>query len=160
MRNSRAKFISQAAMIAAIYVVLTWFTNLLGLANGVIQIRISEALTILPLYFPAAIPGVFVGCLISNLLTGCALWDIVFGSLATLIAAFATSKMKKVKYLGTIPPVIANTLIIPPILKAVYMVPDAMWFIYLTVFIGEVLSCIVLGSGLITVIDKRLMRKA
>lgn len=160
MKITRAKHISQAAMIAALYVILTLLTNLLGLANGVIQIRISEALTVLPLYFPAAVPGVFVGCLISNLLTGCALWDVVFGSLATLIAAFITSKMHKFKYLATLPPVIANTLIIPPILKIVYTVPDAMWFIYLTVFIGEIISCTVLGTGLITLIEKRLMHKA
>ena len=160
MKITRAKHISQAAMIAALYVILTLLTNLLGLANGVIQIRISEALTILPLYFPAAVPGVFIGCLISNLLTGCALWDVVFGSLATLIAAFITSKMHKFKYLATLPPVIANTLIIPPILKIVYTVPDAMWFIYLTVFIGEIISCTVLGNGLITLIEKRLMHKA
>lgn len=77
----------QAALIAAMYVVLTWVANLLRLANGVIQVRFSEALTILPFFTPAAIPGLFVGCIISNTITGSAIWDILFGSLATLIGA-------------------------------------------------------------------------
>ena len=160
MRNSRANYIAQAALIAALYVVLTELSAIFGLSGGVIQLRVSEALTVLPLYFTSAIPGLFIGCIISNLITGCAFWDIVFGSLATLIAAYITSKMKNLKYLATLPPVIANTLIIPPILKAVYAVPDAMWFIYLTVFIGEVLSCSILGTGLMAIIEKRFMRKA
>ena len=73
----------QAALIAALYIVLTFLANAMGLANYAVQVRFSEALTILPFFTPAAIPGLFVGCLLSNILTGCALPDIVFGSLAT-----------------------------------------------------------------------------
>ena len=75
-------FITQAAAIAALYTVLTLTAGAFGLANGAIQLRISEALTILPFFTPAAIPGLFIGCVVSNILTGCVIWDIIFGSLA------------------------------------------------------------------------------
>ena len=90
MRNKQVLPMVQAALIAAMYVVLTWLANIFGLANGAIQVRFSEALTILPYFTPAAIPGLFVGCIISNTITGAAVWDILFGSLATLIGAFFT----------------------------------------------------------------------
>ncbi|MBO5487616.1 MAG: QueT transporter family protein, partial [Eubacterium sp.] len=85
--SNKVLLLVQAAMIAALYIVLTFIANALGLASQAIQIRFSEALTILPYFTPAAIPGLFVGCLLSNILTGCALPDIIFGSLATLIGA-------------------------------------------------------------------------
>ena len=91
MRNKKVLFITQGAVIAAIYVVLTYIVNLLGLTNGVIQVRLSEALTILPVFTPAAIPGLVVGCVISNILTGAVIWDVIFGSLATLIGAVGTT---------------------------------------------------------------------
>ena len=82
MRNSKVQFIVHAAMIAAIYVVLTYFISAFNLASGAIQVRISEALTILPYFTPAAIPGLFVGCLLANLLTGAAIYDVIFGARA------------------------------------------------------------------------------
>ena len=94
MRNKQVLPMVQAALIAAMYVVLTWLANIFGLANGAIQVRFSEALTILPYFTPAAIPGLFVGCIISNTITGAAVWDILFGSLATLIGAFFTYKLR------------------------------------------------------------------
>ena len=94
MRNKHVLHMVQAALIAAMYVVLTWLANIFGLANGAIQVRFSEALTILPYFTPAAIPGLFVGCIISNTITGAAVWDILFGSLATLIGAFFTYKLR------------------------------------------------------------------
>ena len=90
MRNKKVLLIVQAALIAAIYVVLTYFISAFNLASGAIQVRISEALTILPVFTPAAIPGLFIGCLLSNLLTGCMPLDVVFGSLATQIGACGT----------------------------------------------------------------------
>ena len=86
----KINFLTQAAMIAALYVVLTLAINAFGLASGAIQIRVSEALTILPYFTPAAIPGLFIGCLLSNTITGCALFDIIFGSIATLLGAVGT----------------------------------------------------------------------
>ena len=86
--NKKVLYLVHGAVIAALYVVLTMLANALGLANYAIQVRFSEALTILPVFTPAAIPGLFLGCIISNTMTGCMLLDIIFGSLATLIGAF------------------------------------------------------------------------
>ena len=147
--NKKALFITQAAMIAALYVVLTVFINAFGLANGAIQIRISEALTILPYFTPAAIPGLFLGCLISNIVTGCLPWDVVFGSLATLIGAVGTYLLKKYKFLAPVPPILANMAIIPFVLMYVYGVPDSYPFLVATIGAGEVLSCGLLGMILL-----------
>ena len=114
MRNKKVLFITQGAVIAAIYVVLTYIVSLLGLTNGVIQVRLSEALTILPVFTPAAIPGLVVGCVISNILTGAVIWDVIFGSLATLIGAVGTYLLRKRhRILYPLPPIIANTVIVP-----------------------------------------------
>lgn len=154
MKNKKALFITQAAMIAAIYVVLTYFINAFELASGAVQIRISEALTILPVFTPAAIPGVFLGCLLSNLLTGCIVWDVVFGSLASLLGAVGTYLLRKHKYLAPIPPIVANTLLVPFVLSYGYGIPGSIPFFMLTVGIGEVISCYVLGVLLMTVLGK------
>ena len=103
MRNKKVLFITQGAVIAAIYVVLTYIVSLLGLTNGVIQVRLSEALTILPVFTPAAIPGLVVDCVISNILTGAVIWDVIFGSLATLIGAVWHISSEKASQ-DTVPP--------------------------------------------------------
>lgn len=152
-QSGKVLFIAQAAMIAAIYVVLT----LIGasFSYGEVQVRISEALTILPAFTPAAIPGVFLGCLISNILGGCILPDIIFGSLATLISAVFTWMLRnKSKYLAPLPPIIANVLVVPFVLKYGYMVPLPIPFMMLTVGIGEVISCGVLGLILYTALNR------
>ena len=142
-------FLTRAAMIAAIYVVLTVFISTFNLASGVIQVRISEALTILPVFTNAAIPGLFAGCLISNLITGCAPFDVVFGSIATLIGAFGTYALRKRSpIIAALPPIISNTLIIPFVLKFVYDFPGSIPFFMLTVGAGEVISCGILGVAL------------
>ncbi len=143
----------QAAMIAALYVVLTFVANAFGLANYAIQLRFSEALTILPYFTPAAVPGLFIGCLISNILTGCALPDIIFGSLATLIGAVFTYKLRAHKWLAPIPPVIANMIIVPFVLLYAYGIKP-LWFSFLTVTAGEILSCGVLGMLLLFTLEK------
>ncbi|MBQ3891468.1 MAG: QueT transporter family protein [Lachnospiraceae bacterium] len=152
--NKKALFITQAAMIAALYVVLTVFINAFNLASGAIQVRISEALTVLPFFTPAAIPGLFIGCLISNIVTGCLPWDVVFGSMATLIGALGTYALRKYKLLAPIPPILANALIVPIILIKVYAIPDAYWFLLLTVGAGEVISCGILGMILLFALNK------
>ena len=146
MKNSNSKvlYMAQAAMIAAIYVVLT----VLGasLAFGEVQIRFAEALTILPVFTPAAVPGLFIGCLLGNILGGAIVPDIVFGSLATLIGAFFTWKLRnKSKYLAPLPPVVANIIVVPFVLKYGYQVPLPIPFMMLTVGVGEVISAGVLG---------------
>lgn len=133
-------------MIAALYVVLTFIANLAGLASGVIQVRLSEVLTILPVFTAAAVPGLAVGCVLANLLTGCALWDVVFGSLATLIGALGTRLLrKKGPMLAVLPPILSNMLIVPLVLQQVYGVEDAFWYLMLTVGAGEIISCGALG---------------
>lgn len=138
--------LTQGAMIAALYVVLTFIANLAGLASGVIQVRLSEVLTILPVFTAAAVPGLAVGCVLANLLTGCALWDVVFGSLATLIGALGTRLLrKKSPMLAVLPPILSNMLIVPLVLQQVYGVEDAFWYLMLTVGAGEIISCGALG---------------
>ena len=145
MKRNQTREIAFGGIIAALYVILTYVANAFGLASGVIQVRISEALTILPVFTVAAIPGVTIGCLLANLLTGCAFWDIVFGSVATLLGAVGTRLLRKHPYIAWIPPVVSNMAIIPVVLQKVYNVPDAWWYLVITVGIGEVISCGVLG---------------
>ncbi len=138
--------LTQGAMIAALYVVLTFIANLAGLASGVIQVRLSEALTIFPVFTAAAVPGLAVGCVLANLLTGCAIWDVVFGSLATLIGAVGTRLLrKKSPVLAVLPPILSNIIIVPLVLQRVYGVEDAYWYLAMTVGAGEIISCGVLG---------------
>lgn len=144
--KSKALFTVQAALIAAVYTALTLFAGSIGLAGGAIQLRFSESLTVLPFFTPAAIPGLFIGCVLSNMLTGCVIWDVIFGSLATLIGAVFTRLLRKKHYLlAPVPPIIANTLIIPFVLSYAYGAPESIYFLMLTVGIGEILSCGVLG---------------
>ena len=153
--NKKVLFLVHGAVIAALYVVLTLLANTLGLANYAIQIRFSEALTILPVFTPAAIPGLFLGCIISNTLTGCMLLDIIFGSLATLIGAIGTYLLRnKAKWLAPLPPIVANTIIVPFVLAYVYHMEGTIYFFMLTVCIGEIISCGVLGMLLRTVLQK------
>jgi len=161
MKNKKVLYLTQAAAIAAIYVVLTFVANTFGLANHAIQVRFSEALTILPYFTPVAIPGLFVGCIISNILTGCMPLDVVFGSLATLLGAlgtysirhlsnrFLTTKRGVLKWLAPIPPIIANTIIVPQVLAYVYKFEGSILYFMLTVGIGELISCGFLGMLLL-----------
>lgn len=137
--------ITRAAIIAALYVLLTYLSYSFGLSSGAIQIRLSEILTILPAFTVSAIPGLFIGCLLSNLLTGATLLDIIFGSIATLLGALGTYLIgKKNKYLAPLPPVIANTAIIPFVLHFSYNL-NPIYLFFLTVFAGEFISCYLLG---------------
>ena len=145
MKKNDTLKLANAGMIAALYVALTYIANLFGLASGAIQVRLSEALTILPVFTASAIPGLTIGCVLANLLTGCAAWDVVFGSVATLIGAVGTRLLKDKPLLAWIPPVVSNMAIVPIILIKVYGVPDAWWFRVLTVGAGEVIACGLLG---------------
>ena len=140
--------------IAALYVVLTLVAQAFGLASGAVQVRLSEALTILPCFTAAAVPGLTVGCVLANLLTGCALWDVVFGSLATLIGAAGTLLLRKKPMIAWIPPVLSNALIVPAVLQRVYGVPDSFWYLMLTVGAGEVIACGILGILLYKALEK------
>lgn len=153
MRNKRVRFMTQGALIAAIYVVMTF--SFATFSSGPIQVRLAEALTILPYFTPAAIPGLFLGCLIGNLLAGSMLIDVIFGSLATLIGATCTYFLqKKNKYMAPIPPIVANTIVVPLILRYAYGEPLPISYMMLTVGIGEVISCGVLGMILLNALGK------
>lgn len=150
----KSKKITTAAIIAAIYVILTYAARLVGLDSGVIQVRFSEALCIMPCFTSAAVPGLFIGCLLSNILVGNALWDIIFGSLATLIGAYFSYKLKNHRFLAVIPPIVSNTVIVPFILSYVYKFEGSLWYFALTVGAGEIISCAILGSLLYSVLKK------
>ncbi|MBO4627350.1 MAG: QueT transporter family protein [Lachnospiraceae bacterium] len=175
-------FLTRAALIAALYVVLSEVSQLLGLCSGVIQCRISEALTILPAFLVEAIPGLYIGCLLTNILTGCAAWDIAFGPVATLLGALVTYAIGRavrarayhkptdadgnvsmkasfgrfilITIMYVIPPILANAMIIPPILRYAYGAEDAYWFLTCTVAAGEIIACGIFGGLLHAAIVK------
>ena len=140
--------VAYGAAIAAVYTVLTMVFA--PISFGPVQFRISEILCVLPFFKPSAVPGLFVGCFLSNLLCGAAGLDIVFGSLATLIGAVGSFYLgKKSKWLVAVPPILANTVIIPWVLRFAYGSQDLIPFAMLTVGIGEVLAIGVLGNLLL-----------
>ena len=152
MNNNKLVFICQAAVIAALYVVLTYVFS--AFASGVIQVRVSEALTILPAFTPAAIPGLVIGCLLSNTLTGCVLLDIIFGSVATLIGALGSYALRRHTWLVPIPPIVSNMIIVPFVLRYAYGATDAFPFMIATVGAGEIISCYLLGMILYGALKK------
>ncbi len=153
-KQTNATRLARGAMIGAIYVALTFIANAFGLASGAIQVRLSEALCVLPAFFPEAVPGLWLGCFLANLLTGCAPMDILFGSIATLIGAYGTMKLKAHSHLLYLPPVLSNAIIVPIVLKLTYGLGDAWWYLVVTVAIGEIISCVLLGSILSKIIKR------
>jgi len=151
---NKTYYIACAALIAALYTVLTVIAAGFNLASGAIQVRFSECLTILPFFTSAAIPGLTLGCLISNLITGCALPDIIFGTLATLLGALGSYALRRNRYLCSIPPVVSNALIIPFVLTYAYHIPGGIPFFMLTVGLGELISCMVFGQILLSALLK------
>lgn len=152
MKNKNTLFLVQAAAIGAVYVVLTLIFA--PFSFGEIQIRISEALTILPYFTPAAIPGLFVGCIIANLFGGAIPFDIIFGSIATLIGATFTYQLRgKSRWLAPLPPIAANTVIVPFVLYYAYGINLPIPFMMLTVGLGEVISCGVMGMILLNALS-------
>lgn len=153
MKNQKVLFVTQGAMIAALYVVLTLFANALGLSSYAIQVRFSEALTILPFFTAAAIPGLYVGCILANLLAGGLILDVIFGSLATLLGALGTYALRKYKWLAPLPPIVFNVLIIPFILAFVYHFEGSIPYFMATVGIGEIISCGLMGISLLHILQ-------
>ena len=154
MRNSKIYGTAIGAVIGALYIIFTLIANMFGLSSGIIQIRISEALCILPCFTPYAIPALFIGCLISNIITGALVLDIIFGSIATLIGAIGTYYLRNNKYIAVLPPIISNTVIIPFVLSNVYKFEGSIPYFMITVCIGELISCGILGIILYNFIKK------
>ena len=152
MKENKTRNLAHGALIAAIYIVFTMVFR--PISFGPIQFRISEALCIMPYFTPTAIPGLFIGCMISNMLGGAMMMDVVFGSLATLIGAIGSYLLRRNRYLVSLPPILANTLIIPWVLKFAYGSEDMIWYMMITVGIGEILAIGVLGQFLLTILRK------
>lgn len=143
---------TEAAMIAALYAVLCIIFK--PISFSVIQIRIAEMFTVLPYFTFSAVPGVTLGCLLGNILTGADILDIVWGTVATLIGAIGSYLLKKHRLLVPLPPIISNTVIIPLVLKYTYGEAQPLPFLMLTVGIGEFASCALLGLALIFVLNR------
>ncbi|MCI8727744.1 MAG: QueT transporter family protein [Hungatella sp.] len=156
MKNSKSDktiyFMVHGAVIAAIYTVLTMLFA--PISFGPVQFRISEALCILPFFTPAAIPGLFLGCFLSNLLCGSAMLDVVFGSIATLIGALGSYRLRRTMWAVCIPPIVSNTVIIPWVLRYAYGSADLIPVAMLTVGIGEILAIGVLGNMLLMMLKR------
>ena len=158
-RKKLTLYTTQGALIAAIYVVLTEIATLANLSSGFIQFRISEALCILPIFMPAAVPGLFVGCFISNLLVPqVAIWDVIFGSFATLIGAIGARMLRnlpdKFKWVATLPTIIANMIIVPLVLIFAYGESTSFLILMISVGIGEIVCAGIGGSGLYYILKK------
>lgn len=147
MKNTKAKksliYICEASAIAALYTAITVIIGPFG--NAAIQCRISEAMCILPVFTSAAIPGLAIGCLISNIATACLWQDVLFGTLATLIGAIGARLLRRVWWMTPLPTVVANTLIVPFVLAYAYGVEAGIPFLMLSIGIGEIISAYVLG---------------
>ncbi len=145
--NKDVKYLVKAGLIAAIYVVLVLVFSFSSF--GPIQFRIAEALTVLPFFTSAAIPGIFVGCLIANLLGGAIIWDVVFGSLASLLAAYISYRLRKNEWLVPIPPIVINSVVIGIMLKYAYGFGDGLLVLMGSVFMGQFVAVYILGMVLL-----------
>ena len=152
--RSRILMIAYGAVIAAVYVVLTIVFQ--PISFGEVQLRVAEALTILPMFTPAAIPGLFVGCLLANMLGGGIIVDVIFGSIATLIGAVFSYMLRNNRWLVPIPAVLSNTVIVPLVLRFGYGLTDIPYMLQVVyIFAGEVAGCYILGELLASVLLPR-----
>ena len=160
MKNDSTRKLTEGGMIAAFYVVLTVLSSLLGIANGPVQVRLSEALCILPALTPAAVPGLFVGCFLGNLVTGCPIPDVIAGALTTLLAAWLTrilsEKFPEKPVIWTLPPVLLNTVVVTVLLVTVYGYSVPWYLLAAGVFLGELISCTGLGLLLLKLLRKHI----
>ena len=148
------KSLCLSALIAALYAALTLAFQ--PISYGAVQFRISEAMTLLPVLFPQAVSGLTLGCLISNLFNpmGATVYDVVFGTLATLIAAVITWRMRVSIWVRALPPVLCNAVIVGLVLTYAYGI-DMLWMNMLTVGLGEAVVCYLLGVPMVRLLAKR-----
>lgn len=148
----KTKYLAEAAVIAAIYALLT--IVLAPISYGAVQVRISEALTVLPFFTPAAVPGLFVGCIAANIMSPYGLADLIFGSAASLIVAIGSYLLRKKPLLVPLAPVISNGIIVGAMLYYVYEVPLPLIVQMLYVALGEVVACYAIGYPLMKYLNK------
>ena len=151
MKRKSVQFLVRAAIIAAVYAALTILFA--PISYGLVQVRVSEALCILPFFTVAAVPGLFIGCLIANLVAGLGILDIVFGSLATLVAAYITSKIKN-KWLAPLPAVLVNAVVIGAMLYYLQIAPLPIWMFMIYVGVGQTVACYGIGMPLLFLLKK------
>lgn len=163
MYKGKKKYVIQTIAIALAYIILTIIADQFGMAKGIVQIRISDALMVLPYFTPAAIPGLFIGCLASNgiisyvqdpmtgkmILSSAAQYYIIFGSIATLCGAIGGYLLRKYKFVVSVPAIIFNTIAVPLIFKFAFRYEDSLLKCILTVGVGELISCGLLGTALL-----------
>ncbi len=158
MKKTSTLYLTRGALVAALYVALTYLATVLGLSSGVIQFRFSEALCILPIFMPEAIIGLTIGCLFANLLSGAVVWDIIFGAVATFIGAVGARALRRLPkrfiWITTIPTILANAIIIPFVLLYAYGISGGYFYFMLTVFIGELVCAGISGTALYYAINK------
>jgi uncharacterized membrane protein len=150
MKNT--KFLVQAAVIAAVYVVITM--SFAPISSGLFQLRFSEALTVLPALTAAAIPGLFIGCLLGNFLVGASLVDVILGSLTTLAAAYLSYRLRGKKWLVPLPPIILNAIVVGYMLVYVYAVPVSLYVAMAWVAAGQFVACYIIGYPLLTILGR------
>lgn len=151
-RNTR--FLVQASLIAAIYTALCLILHPISFGFAGIELRVSEALTLMPVIMPAAVPGLFIGCLLANLLGGATMLDVVFGSLTTLVAAVLTRKCRNRPVLAAFWPVILNAVVIGALLRYAYGVAMPLWLCMVSIGAGQAVACYALGLPMM-----RMMRR-
>lgn len=154
MKNQSLRHITYAAVIAALYAAISLTTSFLLPSGGAFQVRLSEAMTILPYFSLAAVPGLTIGCLIVNIIMGANIFDIIFGSLATFIGALGTYLLRKHKFLAPLPPILANTLILPFVIRFAYGTPGTIPYFMLTIGVTELISCGVIGLILLFALER------
>ena len=148
------KVLTQAALVAAVYTALCMLLHPISFGFGGVELRVSEALTLLPVMMPAAVPGLFIGCLMANLLGGATMLDVVFGSLTTLVAAVLTRKHRDRPVIAAAWPVILNALVIGMLLKFAYGLAMPLWLCMLSIGAGQAVACYAIGLPLM-----RMMRR-
>ena len=154
IQDKKTRLMTESALIAAVYVALVLLFK--PISFGAIQFRIAEALCILPFFTLSAVPGLALGCLLGNFFSGAAMPDVVFGTLATLLAAILSYKLRDInKWLVCLPPILANAIIVPFVLQYAYGVTDGYFFLFATVGIGEILAVGVLGNILLLALEGR-----
>ena len=152
--RNKIRRLCETAIIASLYVILTELSAMIGMSSGAIQLRISEALCILAVFTPAAVPGITLGCAVANLLTGSVVLDVIFGTFASLLGMIGCRALKKHPYLAPAPYALANIIIVPLILTYVYNAQESLPILFLTVGIGEIFSVFVIGIPLYMILNK------
>lgn len=152
--KSNTHYITECSIISALYVILTFISSFFGISSGIIQCRLSEALSAFALFSPSGVIGLTSGCLLANIMTGSPLFDIVFGSLATFIGSFLTYKLRKNPFFALILSAISNAVIIPFVMRFGYGFIGTYLYFFLTIFAGEFISCVILGGVLYSLIKK------